>query len=410
MATTSSQRGLSVPVVSSDSGLWGSELNTTLADLDTILGATTIIQSSAGLSQTLTTSMAQTQRINVQGSPTGTMTLTFPSSLYANGLYSVWNTTASSLAFGVLCQTTGAGATCTVPVNSQRLVQVDGTNAYFADQIPLPSFNIPPILNNYLSGMIVSNSSNTGLTITAGIAADQSNACYMPFGGMTKSAGSLWAAGSGNGAMGNGLGFSPGLTYHIFEISNSTNNASSNIASSSVDIYFDTSITAANAPTNTNFYRRILSLKTFSSAPVWRPFLQNADTVQLQLPVQDANGISLTATPTLQTLSAVPTGLNLTVFGGAGAVEQGGANDCTLYIWTPGLSNYTGQGLSEVGIAHSRGIPVTGGSAVVQIGSGYFQVLTNQSAQINWAVDGVGSAGYLATYGWIDQRGKNGPP
>lgn len=136
MVTTSSNRGFSIPTVSSDNNLWGTELNSTITGADTILGGTLTLQSSAGTAVTLSSAQSQIGRVVIQGvvGASTNFVLTFASSTFALGNYQVWNN--SSGGGGIFCQTLGGGLTCTVPQNSMRLVNVDGTNAQFSDIQP----------------------------------------------------------------------------------------------------------------------------------------------------------------------------------------------------------------------------------------------------------------------------------
>jgi hypothetical protein len=113
MVATSSQRGLTVPTNLGDTNVWGPELNATINALDTILaGLLTLPSSTYGGSVTLTTSMAQCGLITTSGAATGNMTITFSSTSFALGLYSINNAFTSS--YSAICTST-AGPTVTVP-------------------------------------------------------------------------------------------------------------------------------------------------------------------------------------------------------------------------------------------------------------------------------------------------------
>lgn len=145
MATTSSDRGFSVPVVSSDSGLWGGELNATIAAVDSILGGTLILQSSTyGTATTLTSSMAQVGRIVIAGSLSTTFVLTLPASNFAYGNYNIVNQSSAG-GYGVQCQTLGGGTTVTIPSSTARIINVDGSNATFPDTTPVSAFPNPAV-------------------------------------------------------------------------------------------------------------------------------------------------------------------------------------------------------------------------------------------------------------------------
>ncbi len=122
-------------------------------------------------------------------------------------------------------------------------------------------------LPNYISGLNLSNDSvtpNSILDIGSGLCTDSTNALYITFGSaFTKGTGGPWTSGTSNNGMGTGLTVAINTWYHVFAIINS----------GSADIYFDTSVTAANKPANTTSFRRIGSFLTDSSAHIQK-FLQ----------------------------------------------------------------------------------------------------------------------------------------
>lgn len=148
MPTTSQYKGYSIPVVSSDSGVWGNELNTTLALIDQNAGGTLAINvtgSSATAVGGIT--MSSSQLAMAGAALTGTLgqnyTITLPSSLNASGMRWFYNGTTSPSSLGgpfavkVVCNATPAN-TITIPFNvpdatSQAYgtsVMCDGTNVY----------------------------------------------------------------------------------------------------------------------------------------------------------------------------------------------------------------------------------------------------------------------------------------
>lgn len=168
MGATSSDRGLIVPTNFGDVGIWGPELVTTLTALDTILGGSLTLQSSAGMSVTLSSSQAQYGRIVVQGQLASTFFLTFGS--FANGDYQVWNNSSAG-GGGVLCQAAGGGSNCTVPFNSMRLVNVDGVNAQLADVQPLQGLQ-SGYLNKFYNGTFaVAQRGTSGQVALGGVGA-----------------------------------------------------------------------------------------------------------------------------------------------------------------------------------------------------------------------------------------------
>ena len=125
MPATSSNRGFIVPTNLGDSGIWGSELNSTLTNLDTALGGQLTLASSTFASPyTLSSAQAAYSVIILTGSPTGTYTLTFSSTAFALGAYQVYNNFSSSYPINCVSSTGSNGQTVTVgQVQSMFLMQ-----------------------------------------------------------------------------------------------------------------------------------------------------------------------------------------------------------------------------------------------------------------------------------------------
>ena len=117
------------------------------------------------------------------------------------------------------------------------------------------------VIPGYISGFKLSNDGttpNTVLDIAAGYAADSTGASMITGTAFTKSTGGTWAAGSGSNGMGNGLTIANSTCYATYAI----------IKGGSFDVYFDTSITAANKPSGTTYFRYIGSFCTDGSAHI----------------------------------------------------------------------------------------------------------------------------------------------
>jgi hypothetical protein len=126
-------KGLTLPVNLGDAGVWGTELNSgVMTVVDNILGNTTVIYSSNGLTPTLTSSMGQTGRILVYGTGVGSsglggnMTVTMPAANYFAGTYviDIAATYFSSLA--ITFAASGAGSYSPTSYANQFQVCCDG--------------------------------------------------------------------------------------------------------------------------------------------------------------------------------------------------------------------------------------------------------------------------------------------
>lgn len=159
------------------------------------------------------------------------------------------------------------------------------------------------VLRSYIAGLTLSNDSGTPdsvLDIAAGQCADSTNAVMINLGAFTKSTGGSWAAGSGGNGMGNGLTIADSTWYHVFAIINS----------GVPDVYFDTSVTAANAPSLTTAFRRIGSFKTDGSANILA-FVQDEETFYWGAIIAEPNisNVTPSSSGTKYVLTGTPPGV-----------------------------------------------------------------------------------------------------
>jgi hypothetical protein len=123
----------------------------------------------------------------------------------------------------------------------------------------------------YLSGMGLSNATDTAhdITVAVGEVRDNANAVDIVLASaMTKRIDATWASGSGNGGLASGVSLGNNTWYHVHAI----------VVSGSADIGFDTSITAANLVANNSAsaFRRIGAVLTDGSANILN-FIQDGD-------------------------------------------------------------------------------------------------------------------------------------
>ncbi len=260
-----------------------------------------------------------------------------------------------------------------------------GAGGFVVDVIPASTFT-PALLRGYIGGLILSNdggSPNSVLDISAGTCTDSTNTTTINLAAITKSTAGTWVAGSGNNGMGQGLTIANSTWYHVFAIINGGN----------ADAYFDTSVSAANAPVGTTAFRRIGSFKTDASAHILA-FVQLNDTFLWSASVNDSPSSPGTASRSTVTLAGVPTGLKV---------------EALMRVTWNGTSN--NQFLILTSLDESDQTPTTtlcslntqvNGTAV----AAPFQIRTNASAQIG-ARSGTASLTLsIGTYGWIDTRGR----
>lgn len=243
-------------------------------------------------------------------------------------------------------------------------------------------------LTNYLSGMILSNDGstpNTVLDISAGQCADSTNVTVIVLPAITKSTGGSWVAGSGANGMGQGLTIANSTWYHVFAILNGGN----------PDVYFDTSVTAANAPAGTTAFRRLGSFFTDSSAHIL-PFVQVADTFIWNSPGHDVNAFASSQTSTLKSLGSVPPGVKVDALIYAGGTNSAGT--AGFLFSPPDQAAVAGAGLAFFSFFS----PATSVAAWEQM-----QIRTDTSQNIRIVSStNINNTVQVWTYGWVDRRGK----
>jgi hypothetical protein len=243
-------------------------------------------------------------------------------------------------------------------------------------------------LQGYIGGLTLSidaTTPNSVLDIAAGVCADSTSATMITLGAITKTTGGAWAAGTGAFGMGTGLTIANGTWYHVFAVINA----------GAADVYFDTSVTAANAPAGTTAFRRIGSFLTNGSAHIIA-FIQRGDLFLWNIPVTNDLANTSATVGTVQTLFklTVPTGIEVQaiIYGTANSPSPAQA----VLLSSPDTTGATTS--------------VTQGQVTCPLASGYYgyvaYVFTNTAAQINiqGTVASIAIAG--STQGWIDTRGR----
>lgn len=233
------------------------------------------------------------------------------------------------------------------------------------------------VVRGYINGFGLSYSSTTVLGIAAGYAADSTNTVGITGTAFTKSTAGTWAAGTAGNGMGTGLTIANSTWYHVFAIINA----------GAFDVYFDTSVTAANAPASTTAFKRIGSFLTNGSAQIVQ-FYQLGQNVQWFTQFVDVNGAP-PATATLVALT-IPPGVRVMPLIAALHNDNSVGNSYTIWSADTGA---TKKNLlissSQVSTAYDE----LGGQSVI----------SNTSQQVYHATNGANSPNvFLYTLGWID--------
>lgn len=244
-------------------------------------------------------------------------------------------------------------------------------------------------LRDYLAGLNLSNDSttpNSVLDVSPGVAADSTNSVLISLGSIFYgSTGGAWSAGAGTSGspidkMGNGLTVADNTWYHVFSIING----------GAADVYFDTSVSAANAPSGTTAFRRVGSFKTDANAHIL-VFFQNGDTFLWGTPPEDFNSTP----PTSGTLEAVsvPPGV---IVGWFGTLAITGASPY-LILSSPNISD--------------PGAPSGTFASISAAGSGGYvfsqpPVMTDTAQHIRLRSNAATGTAVIYTFGWTDTRGR----
>lgn len=249
----------------------------------------------------------------------------------------------------------------------------------------------PAYYQGFLAGLQLSNdgtSPNSVIDVSAGVCVDSTSAHFIKLGAFTKSTAGAWASGSGSHGMGNGLTVAASTWYHVHAIL---------LSSGATDFYFDTSVTAANAPSGTIAYRRLGSIQTDASAHILA-FSQNGDEFLWAAVIQEDNGSTASTTPTLASLVGIPTGVKVSARL-RGIFVSSAVNG--ILLQSP--DEASAQANATTGNADAYNVAGTdqGFNIIVRV---------NTSAQVR--ISAASSSGtnalYFDTYGWIDRRGRDG--
>jgi len=238
-------------------------------------------------------------------------------------------------------------------------------------------------LRGYLAGLSLSNdgtSPNTVIDVSPGICCSDDATTMMSLGAFTKSLASAWTAGSGNGGLDTGA-VAASTWYHVFVIERTD--------TSVVDLLLSLSATSPAMPAGYTKKRRIGSIRTDASSHILA-FSQNGDEFLWAVAVGDVNVSNLGTTATLFSLT-VPTGMKvnslnrLVVGAGAGGVLISSPDENVVaFDSPPGNANSLASGAQGLAIS----------------------LRTSINGQIRTVASASSTVLQIATYGWIDTRGK----
>lgn len=249
-----------------------------------------------------------------------------------------------------------------------------------------------------IGGLNLSNDSgapNSILDVSAGYGVDSTNSTFIKLGAFTKTTGGVWVAGTGQFGMGTGLTIANTTWYHVFAITNA----------GIPDVYFDTSASAANAPTGTTVFRRIGSFRTDGSAHIL-PFIQNGDNFMWATFFADIAANNPGTAAVTRTLT-VPTGVKVQAIGQAMIKDTTTVNSAVAWLLTDlALTDQAGASTDNTNGGATVSLDTATGSN--DVATSYFAIWTNTSAQIRSraTASAGGQTFYITTQGWNDPRGR----
>ncbi|HZP98628.1 MAG TPA: hypothetical protein VFB13_03760 [Reyranella sp.] len=232
-------------------------------------------------------------------------------------------------------------------------------------------------LRSYLAGLALSNDGttpNTKLDVAAGICTDDTNAYMLSLLSGVIDCTTVGANGLDAGSL------AASTWYHVYAISKA--------AGASPALLASTNASSPTLPATYTLKRRIGSFKTDGSAHILA-FVQWGDNFRWVTPVLDASAVSLTTTFVDLTLT-VPTGVQVQAYGSA----QSSSGTQKIMLRPKAASAGSTPPLNSIGGSNSDVV-------------GYWTLVTDTAAKIQWAANSSSSSNYLQTEGWYDRRGKD---
>lgn len=245
---------------------------------------------------------------------------------------------------------------------------------------------LPP---KFISGFTIENATvdtTNDITLLAGSCRDSGDTEDIKLtSSLTKRLDAAWAAGTNQGGL--DAGSVTNTTYHMFVIKNTTTGV--------VDALFSTSVSSPTMPTGYDKKRRVASFKRGGGANQAISTVETGGGGIEVLTTPDDDTSSVSTSPSLHTLTAIPSGLKLdSIISG---IFTATANGVHLLISPPDIAD-TAPSSSICTTVYSE----TAATDVVP-GSFQLRVRTDTSGRIRVRADGTGNI-FTNTQGWVDWR------
>jgi len=297
----------------------------------------------------------------------------------------------------------GAVTTSGLTMATDRLLGRDTASTGAIEEISIDStltlsagvLSVSVFPKNYLASLILSTAgSSTTITVSAGQAADSTNAVLMSLAApISKTTGS-WAVGSGNGGLDTGV-IANSTTYHHYLIRRPDTGV--------VDEIFSLSASSPTLPANYTQFRHLYPWQTNGSGQ-WVKGIQNGDMFTYDAAIIDIDAVNPGTSAVTRTLS-VPTGLVLEA-----VLFVGGHYASSAFTILASALSVSDQAPQAIATGALSGF--SSSSAMNSVAGWNFvpqNVITNTSAQIRTRLSDSGASDRLGiiTRGFIYRRGRD---
>ena len=251
------------------------------------------------------------------------------------------------------------------------------------------TWTLPTVLNGYINGLTLSNNGTDALNdidIAAGMATDSTNAYLMTLSSaLTKRLDAAWAVGTNQGGLDTG---SEGVStwYHVWLIRKDSDGT--------IDVLFSASATAPTMPAGWTYKRRIGAVRNDASSNILA-FSQLDDEFLLSVSILDVN-VTIAVTTAVLYVLTVPLGIKIHAL-----LRMAYSYAGTGYMVLISSPDESDQAPSITVAPLGDGYTVSGPIGILNL-----KRRTNISGQIRTRSNTGGEVLKIATYGWIDGRGK----
>lgn len=250
---------------------------------------------------------------------------------------------------------------------------------------------IEPLPRGYIDGLEVQNNATDAdhdLDIHPGACRDVDDSVGIVLSQtLTKRADAAWAAGTGNGAMANGVTLGNDAEYYVFAIRNPTTGV--------VDGIIDTSAVGANIAAAASGFsqRRLIATRFTDGVANWIPMVQWGDWNEFATPIEDEDTTFPSTAAVTVSLDFVPSAYSVQVLL-MGSTTAG----VTVYISPLDTTDEAPGANPAIG---------TFFAATAARTNSFPPIRTNAAGQIRARSNGAGALFVLSVIGWLDERGKN---